>query len=138
MKTWKEFQKAIIDQYGSLYGYLGPEISRALGLWLKDKTGERQAKGRLTTQMHPQGPLPKIVRQGTSASRIYDAMNALGGEATIQQVASHLNQKYGSVNASTVSTDMSDLAINGPPSSLYHEDQKFLERVARARYRLIK
>jgi len=45
LDVWKEFQKRIIDLYGSLYGQLGTEVTKALELWLeKNKVPERVNK----------------------------------------------------------------------------------------------
>ena len=123
METWKEFQKAIIDVYGNLFGYVGQELTKALRLWLEQKrvgvpSAEVPVKGRTVKQM------------------IREAITALGGEASIQEVAGYIREKHGLVRISSISTDMSDLAINGPPSSLYPMEERFLERVSRGRYRL--
>ena len=135
LRTWKEFQKAIIDKYGNLYGYLGPEVTKALQLWLNDRVGDKPSVGtrakEMPTKRHAAWAL------GTNAAKIEDAMNELGGEATIQQVISYLNHKHGNVNASSISTDMSDLALNGPPSSLYPMSKRILKRVSRGRFRLL-
>lgn len=121
MMTWKEFQKAIIDRYGNLYGYVGPELTKALEYWL-----ERRVE------------TPPVKRTtDTIADKIREAITHLGGEATIQQVCSYLNERYPGLNQGSISTSISDLSVNGPPSSLYSEDKKFLERVSRGRYRLI-
>ena len=69
---------------------------------------------------------------------ILEAMRETGGEAYIQEVISYIHEKYGRVNPNTISTAMSDLAVNGPPSSLYPMETRFLERVARGKYRLIR
>jgi len=45
LDVWKEFQKRIIDLYGSLYGQLGTEVTKALKLWLeKTKVPEKMTK----------------------------------------------------------------------------------------------
>jgi hypothetical protein len=144
MKTWKEFQKAIIDQYGNLYGYIGPELTKALGYWLERRAGTSvpgTTRPDATptdegVERHYVGPGPAVFT--TNAARIREAMTHFGGEATIQQVCSYLNEKYPGLNQGSISTSMSDLSINGPPSSLYSEDKKFLQRVARGRYRLVR
>lgn len=133
LKTWKEFQKAIIDQYGNLYGYLGPEVTTALGLWLDNRSSSK-ASGVTDAEIPAD---PTITRIGTNAYIIREALKDLGGEATIQQVISHLSQKYDSVDSESISTSMSDLATNGPPSSPYPKEKRFLKRVARGRYRLV-
>jgi len=70
---------------------------------------------------------------------IAEAVKALGGEeATIQEVNGCVHQVYGDVNPETISTAMSDLSINGPPSSLSAQNQKFLERISAGRYRVVR
>lgn len=126
LQTWKEFQKAIIDMYGNLYGYLGHELSRALNFWLE--------KNRLSiTPTQAKTHSAKAVKE-----YVREAMESLGGEATIQQVCGYLREKYPEVNLGSISTGMSDLSTNGPPSSLYPMDQRILQRVSRGRYRLLR
>lgn len=124
LQTWKDFQKAIIDAYGNLYGYVGQELTRALKLWL-EKGGLEEPKG-------------KSQSSKTTKELIRDAMIGLGGEATIQQVVGYVRDKHGTFNANSISTSMSDLSVNGPPSSLYPVSQRILERVSRGRYRLLR
>jgi len=70
---------------------------------------------------------------------IREAMESLGGTASISQVIDWIDQHYphDKVNPTTISTDLSDLSINGPPSSLYPMEKRFLYRVGRSAYRLI-
>jgi len=82
----------------------------------------------------PRNPATKPIK--TYADRIREAMTDLGGEATVQDVIHHLHQKY-SCDPVSLSTSMSDLAVNGPDSSSYPMKKRFLERVERGRYRLI-
>jgi hypothetical protein len=126
LETWKEFQKSIIDIYGNLYGYVGPELTKALKLWL-EKSGSGTAAVR--TKRQPGKTAKEMIRE---------ALTSLGGEATIQEVTGYIRDKYGLVNVNSISTDMSDLSINGPKSSLYPASQRFLERVSRGRYRVLK
>jgi len=69
---------------------------------------------------------------------ILDAMEDLGGERSISEVIGRINSHYPNENVShsSVSTAMSDLSVNGPPSSLYPMDRRFLWRVKRGLYRL--
>lgn len=47
LDVWKEFQKRIIDLYGSLYGQLGTEVTEALRLWLEEnEETEREVSGK--------------------------------------------------------------------------------------------
>lgn len=125
LEAWKEFQKTIIDTYGNLYGYVGLELTRALELWLENSRSGALVKDSQRTR--------RTVRE-----MIRDAMTSLGGEATIQDVTGHIRNKYGEANVNSISTDMSDLSINGPRSSLYPMNRRFLERVSRGRYRLVR
>jgi len=52
---------------------------------------------------------------------IWEAIKSLGGEASIGEVFRWIrpNFVHDDVKRSTVSTAMSDLSVNGPPSSLY-------------------
>jgi hypothetical protein len=139
LDVWKEFQKSIIDKYGNLYGYLGPEVTNALKSYLGTSKPETRRTDYSSYAAKPD--IPRVLDSaGTKSVRdlILEAFHSLGEEATIQEVTSFIHQKYGNVNPNTISTSMSDLSINGPPSSLYREDQKFLERVSRGRYRLLK
>ena len=138
LDVWKAFQKSIIDKYGNLYGYLGPEVTSALKAWMdapKPETKRLDITGHMT---NPAVPRVLDSRGGMTVRQvILNAMKELGGEATIQEVTSFIHKKYGDVNASTISTDMSDLSINGPRSSLYPMNKRILKRVARGRYRLL-
>lgn len=69
---------------------------------------------------------------------IREAMESLGGEGSIQQVTDHIKSLYPEykVNPSTISTMMSDLSVNDPPSSSYPPVRKFLVRVRRGCYRM--
>ena len=125
MGTWKEFQKALIDMYGTVYGTLGPELTKAIR--------ERLEKIKADTESSDIKPIEKE----SLRKLIYGAMVALGGEGTISEVHAYLVQKYG-IFDHDVSTAMGDLSINGAPSSRYKEEYKFLERISRGKYRLIK
>jgi hypothetical protein len=67
---------------------------------------------------------------------IKEAMTKLGGRASIQEVFEYIKSKRRSVNRNTISTAMSDLSVNGPPSSLYHMSRRFLFRIGRGQYEL--
>jgi len=71
---------------------------------------------------------------------IREAMNSLGGKGSIQQVANWIRSRYpnDNIKPSTISTAMSDLSVNGPPSSLYSMERKFLFRIDRGLYRIAK
>jgi hypothetical protein len=139
LEVWKEFQKSIIDKYGDIYGKLGPEVTNALRNWL-EKGSSEPPKIDFTKYSIKVG-VPRVLdpNGGMSVRQlILDAMKAKGSEAYIQEVISYIHGKYGPVNPNTISTAMSDLAVNGPPSSLYPMEQRFLRRVSRGRYRLEK
>jgi len=74
-------------------------------------------------------PLHKMIRE---------AMESLGGERTIREVFDWIDSHYPEekVNYISVSTAMSDLSINGLPSSQYPMNKRFLWRVRRGVYRL--
>ncbi|MEE9595020.1 MAG: hypothetical protein V3V92_06435, partial [Candidatus Hydrothermarchaeales archaeon] len=56
---------------------------------------------------------------------------------TIDDMVNWISLKYPhQIERETIATAMSDLSVNGPPSSSYREDQKFLFRVERGKYRL--
>jgi len=65
---------------------------------------------------------------------IKEAMVRLGGRASIQEVFEYIKSKRRSVKRNTISTAMSDLSLNGPPSSLYPMSRRFLFRVGRGQY----
>jgi len=67
---------------------------------------------------------------------IKEAMVKLGGRASIREVFECIKSKHRGVNRSTVSTAMSDLSVNGPPSSLYPMSRRFLFRIGRGQYEL--
>jgi len=126
LDVWKEFQKAIIDKYGNLYGYLGQELTKALDYWLQNK------------QPSAQGGAQELKPGKSVKSMIKEALQSLGGEATIQQVSAYVKDRYHDFNLGSISTGMSDLSVNGSPSSLYPKDKRILERVSRGRYRLLR
>lgn len=66
---------------------------------------------------------------------IREAVEKIGGIVSIDNVVRHISSKYPGINKDTISTAMSDLAVNGPPSSLYKDSEKFLFRVERGKYR---
>jgi hypothetical protein len=71
---------------------------------------------------------------------IREAMKSLGGKGSIQQVTDWIRSRYpdDDVNPNTISTAISDLSINGPPSSSYPTARRFLFRVDRGYYRMAK
>jgi hypothetical protein len=146
LHAWKEFQKAIIDGYGHLSGNLGIELTKALGYWLEKRIVSKGTEEvntpevKQTNSMNSISDFSKYVQQSNHPSQsemIRDAMTNLGGEATIQQVQRYLNDKYRGLNQGSISTSMSDLSVNGPPSSLYPMDRRFLERISRGKYRIV-
>jgi len=76
------------------------------------------------------------LRDVTYYALIKEAMSKLGGRASIQEVFGYIKSKHRGVNRNTVSTAMSDLSVNGPPSSLYPMSKRFLFRIGRGRYEL--
>ncbi len=68
---------------------------------------------------------------------IKDAMDDIGGVVTIEVVANWISERHPyQFERDTIGTAMSDLSVNGPSSSDYREEQKFLFRVERGEYRL--
>lgn len=70
---------------------------------------------------------------------IYEIISE-AGECSIQKMYEKIRQKYPKIeiNRNTVTTEMSDLAVNGPDSSLYPMQKRFLKRVRRGVYKLQK
>lgn len=68
---------------------------------------------------------------------IREALENLGGEGTIKQVKDYIVSKYGP-RWKDISTAMADLTFPGSKSSTYTINERFLERVAKGRYRLRK
>jgi hypothetical protein len=62
-------------------------------------------------------------------------MNALGGEADARDVKAWVDDRYPGGWAD-ITVQMADLTHPGNPSSTYPNEERFLERVARGRYRL--
>lgn len=136
-EVWGAFQEGVRRKYGSTYGKLGPEVTSALKAWLEAPPARRGKYSEYLVK--PDVPRVLDRRGGRSVkSLIHKTMKDLGGEATIQDVIRFVHEKYGPVKESTIATAMSDLATNGPPSSLYGMEARFLERVSRGRYRLIR
>ncbi len=68
---------------------------------------------------------------------IRDALDDIGGTVTIEVVADWISERHPyQFERDTIGTAMSDLSVNGPSSSDYREEQKFLFRVERGKYRL--
>jgi hypothetical protein len=65
-----------------------------------------------------------------------EAMVKLGGRASIQEVFEYIKSKRRNVNRNTISTAMSDLSVNGPPSSLYPMSRRFLFIIGRGKYEI--
>jgi hypothetical protein len=72
----------------------------------------------------------------TAADAIFQAMKALGGIRTRIEVelwiSNHLEQQWADIG-----TAMADLTYPGNDSSHYKPEERFLERVSFAKYRLI-
>ena len=134
---WVEFQEMVRRKYGTLYGNLGPEVTSALKAWLDNSrpnlrhvdVSKYLSKPNVPRVLDPQGSM-------SVKGLIYESMKNFGGEASVHKVISFIHEKYGPVNSNTIATAMSDLAINGPPSSLYRIEARFLRRISRGRYRL--
>jgi len=71
----------------------------------------------------------------TAADVIREAMEALGGEASARDVKNWVDARY-PAGWSDITVQMADLAYPGNSSSTYPDDQRFLERIERGRYRL--
>jgi len=67
---------------------------------------------------------------------IKEAMENLSGKASIKEVVNYLKSRYRNIKEDTISTSMSDLSVNGPPSSPYPMSQRFLIRIERGLYEL--
>jgi hypothetical protein len=68
---------------------------------------------------------------------IREAVRSSFGEVSIDEVLKwiRLNYRNDDVKRNTISKTMSQLCINGPPSSRYPDSKKFLYRVGRGIYR---
>ncbi len=66
---------------------------------------------------------------------IWQAMTALGGERSIQEVADWIEVRYPS-RWKDVGTPMADLTFPGNNSSSYSQERRFLERTGSGRYRI--
>lgn len=66
---------------------------------------------------------------------IKEAMEALGGEATIEEVRCWIDDKYPN-RWKDIATSMAYLTYPGNKASHYPISERFLERVSRGRYRL--
>jgi hypothetical protein len=69
------------------------------------------------------------------ATAIREALEAMGGEGTVAQVAEWIKIRYPG-RWKDVGVPMADLTFPGNLSSTYRVDQRFLERTAPGRYRL--
>jgi len=72
----------------------------------------------------------------TISTIIREAMENLGGKASIKEVVNYLKSRYPNIKEGAISTSMSDLSVNGPPSSTYSMSQRFLFRIERGKYAL--
>ena len=140
-EVWEAFQGSVRKKYGNLYGKLGPEVTSALKAWLEAPPPPKKLEQLDISKYFLKMDVPSVLVRGGALSvksLIYEAVKSLGGEATIRDVIAFVHEKYGPVKESTIATAMSDLAVNGPPSSLYSVEARFLQRVSRGRYRLTK
>lgn len=71
----------------------------------------------------------------TEAEAIWQAMTAMGGERSIQEVTEWISRQYPH-RWKDVGTPMADLAFPGNHSSSYPPARRFLERTAPGRYRI--
>jgi len=75
------------------------------------------------------------VRKLTASDAVFEAMEALGGEATIKEVeawiADNLTQSW-----ADIPTTMADLTEPASPSTQYGSDERFLQRLEAGRYRV--
>lgn len=139
LKVWKQFQAQVVEKYGEIYGKLGPEVTGALKAWLARSGSKAENVDYSKYTLKPGVPAVLDPNGALSVrSLILEAMKARGGEANTQEVIGYIHGKYGPVNDNTISTAMSDLAVNGPPSSTYKMEKRFLVRISRGRYRLEK
>lgn len=137
MGVWKKFQENVVEKYGEVYGKLGPEVTAALKAWSEKPISKVRDLDYTKYTLKPDVPAVLDPSGALSVrSLILEAMKARGGEANTQEVIGYIHEKYGPVNDNTISTAMSDLAVNGPPSSTYRTEKRFLRRVSRGTYRL--
>ena len=70
---------------------------------------------------------------------IYEIMAESGKPCSIKEMYERIRSKYpkNEINRNTVSTSMSDLSVNGPDSSGYSMEKRFLRRIGRGLYELI-
>lgn len=71
---------------------------------------------------------------------IYENMGKIGDSYSINDMYEKIRKKYPKIeiNRNTVSTEMSDLSVNGPDSSQYLMHARFLKRIGRGKYQLQK
>ena len=76
---------------------------------------------------------PKTMRE-----IIYENMGKVGDSCSINDMYEKIRRKYPKIeiNRNTVSTQMSDLSTNGPDSSTYPMNKRFLKRIGRGEYQL--
>jgi hypothetical protein len=75
----------------------------------------------------------------TQVEAIIEALEALGGEGTIQDVHQKVNEKHPNKwkDSSTALADMVPVYLGGNTSSTVKDDFRVLDRVEKGRYRLI-
>lgn len=135
--VWKQFQEKVVEKYGEVYGKLGSEVTAALRAWSEKPSSKARDIDYTKYTLKPGVPAVLDPNGALSVrSLILEAVKARGGEASTQEAIGYIHEKYGPVNDNTISTAMSDLAVNGPPSSTYKMEKRFLRRVSRGRYRL--
>jgi len=71
----------------------------------------------------------------TAAEAIWQAMTTLGGERSITEVRSWIEDHYPN-RWVDIGTPMADLAYPGNASSKYSPEQRFLEALGDGRYRI--
>ena len=70
---------------------------------------------------------------------IYENMGSVGNSCSINDLYERIKTKYPKIeiNKNIVSTQMSDLSINGPISSPYPKGKRFLKRIGRGMYEIL-
>ena len=71
----------------------------------------------------------------TAAEAVWQAMTAMGGERSIEEVRDWIEARYPNQWVD-IGTTMADLTSPGNVSSSYSEEQRFLERISIGRYRV--
>lgn len=76
-----------------------------------------------------------MAEANNEADAIWQAMTAMGGERSIQEVTAWIERHYPQ-RWKDVGTPMADLTFPGNNSSGYSPERRFLERTAPGRYRI--